>query len=86
MSKLNINFIARALIEYWRMDGYLESHNDFLNDRLCLIFNFRNRYLCVRDFLYLDRPIAEDKIILHVFENVAEIKQQFDAYFNAIWC
>lgn len=74
------------LIQYWEMDGKISKHNDFANYLIGIMFRFKYRYLSITDIInyhpHTDKRVIYDETTAHL----KEIKNQFNYYFNAIWC
>ena len=76
----------KQVVDYWEMDGKVTKHDDFRNYLIGILFIFRHRYLSIKDVINFD-PQTDRKIILdETVKHIKEIKTQFYAYFNAIWC
>ncbi len=78
----NIN----QVIEHWEMDGKVTKHDDYRNRIIGVLFKFRHRYLHVRDVLAFDVEVPRKNILDDTVRHIKEIKDQFNYYFNAIWC
>lgn len=83
---LDFEGIMKQCINYFFLEGKVTLHNDYKNHSIGILFRFTYRYLSIKDIInfYLDE---DKKVIMDAtIKHLKEIRDQFNYYFNAIWC
>jgi hypothetical protein len=91
MATANIAYIIfndtiNQVIRQWEMDGDVTQHHDFRNYLMHFVFRFRYCYLSVNDVMVIEPNSDKGKVLDDTVNHIKEIKNQFNYYFNAIWC
>lgn len=83
---INFENTISDIVAHLEMEGNVIKHDDFRNKVVYIFFRFRDQYLSVEDVIGFDVPVAIDNVFNDTIKHIKEIKFQFYAYFNAIWC
>lgn len=78
---------VKRCVEYLNLDGRIYK-DDLLHlyiIRITFVFNYR--YLIIHDLVdYVPNEIYKKTVLDNTVQHLKEIKFQFNAYFNDIWC
>lgn len=85
-SYYNFESTMDSVIKYFNIEGKVSLHNDHRNYLIGVLFKLRYKYLYVIDILNFDMDKPKQGILDGTVIHIREVRDQFNYYFNAIWC
>jgi hypothetical protein len=75
-------------VEHLGLDGDVTKHNRYELALVTILFRFTYKYLSIKDMHDYDAyGVMEKKTVFeNTLRHLMEIRNQFNYYFNAIWC